>query len=228
MRKITLTQIGTFLILFALAVVAAIATTAAVLGGIPLGDFRGVLLTLGGVLLLYAYSVLLYRLFLWFRPLHPGEIPPGSPQESVYHVYILFYLVLFYPILRSGFVPVPLMRPFYLALGARLGPNTYSSGIILDPPFVEVGANSLIGQYALIVPHAIEGTRLAHFPIKIGSNVTIGAHAVVLPGVTVGDNAIVATGAVVKKGTVIGPGEVWGGVPARVLEGAKKPTGPVE
>ena len=128
--------------------------------------------------------------------------------------------MLFYPVMRSGFMPAPLMRAFYLALGTRLGRNTYSQGIILDPPFVRVGSDSVIGQAALIVPHVIEGTRLAHFPVEIGNNVTIGAHAVVLSDVVVGDNAIVATGAVVPKGSRIGAGEVWGGVPARRIKSA--------
>jgi acetyltransferase-like isoleucine patch superfamily enzyme len=36
-------------------------------------------------------------------------------------------------------------------------------------------------------------------PIKIGSNVWIGANSVVLPGVTVGDNAVIGAGSVVTK-----------------------------
>ena len=147
-----------------------------------------------------------------------GEIAESSREEFTYHVYLLFYLILFYPVMRSGAVPVPLMRLVYQALGARLGSNTYSSGIILDPPFVEIGSNSIVGQYALLVPHVIEGKRLAHKKIRIGDNVTIGAHAVVLAGVSIGDNAIVATGAIVKKDTQIGPNEVWGGIPARLLQ----------
>ena len=67
-------------------------------------------------------------------------------------------------------MPVPLVRLIYLALGARLGKNTYSSGIILDPPLVEIGANSVVGQYALLVPHVIESKRLAHYRIRIGNN----------------------------------------------------------
>ena len=143
----------------------------------------------------------------------------------MYQVYLLFFLLLFYPLMRSGAMPVPIMRPVYQALGARLGKNTYSSGIILDPPFVEIGDNSLVGQYAVIVPHVLENERLSHHPVRIGSNVTIGTHAVVLAGVKIGDNALVATGAVVRKGTVIGPDEVWGGVPARRLKGLEEAEG---
>jgi acetyltransferase-like isoleucine patch superfamily enzyme len=192
----------------------AIATTAWTFGSIPLGDFRGITLVAIGVSLLYIYAIVIYRLFLKVYPLHAGEIEAGSAQESVYHIYILFYLMLFYPIMRSGFMPAPLMRMFYLAIGTRLGTNTYSQGIIHDPPFVEIGDNSVVGQYAILVPHVIEGTRLAHYPIKIGNNVTIGAHSSILSDVEIGDHATVATGAVVSKGTRIFEGETWGGVPA--------------
>lgn len=150
-------------------------------------------------------------------PLPVGEIAEGSRGEFVYHVYLLFFLILFYPVIRSGFVPVPVMRLFYQALGARLGANTYSSGLLLDPPFIQLGSNCIVGQYAMLVPHVIEGRKLAHYPIVAGDNVTIGAGATVLSGVTIGNDAIVSTGAVVTKGTVIGDGEIWGGVPARLL-----------
>ena len=187
------------------------------LDALPLGEYRAIAKVAGFVILLYAWALALFRLFITWFPLPVGEIAEGSRGEFVYHVYLLFFLILFYPVIRSGFVPVPLMRLFYQALGAKLGANTYSSGLLLDPPFVELGSNCIVGQYALIVPHVIEGSKLAHYPIKVGDNVTIGAGATVLSGTTIGDDAIVSTGAVVAKGTVIGEGEIWGGVPAKLI-----------
>lgn len=215
MRKINLGQVIFFLAILICIVAAASFTVSHFFSSLELGDFRGIFLLLMGVVTLYLYALLAYRLLLKLQPLPPGQISPSSKNEAIYHVYLLFFLILFYPIMRSGAMPVPLMRIFYLALGARLGDNTYSSGIILDPIFVEIGDNSIVGQFALIVPHVIEGERLAHYPIRIGNNVTIGAHSCVLAGVSIGDGAIIATGAVVPKGTQIGPREVWGGVPAR-------------
>jgi hypothetical protein len=223
MRKIVISQIFVFMLLLSFASTLAVATNWALLGGLPLGDFRGVVLSLAGVFLLYVYAILIYRACLAVFPLHPGEIGDGSQQEFVYHVYILSYLILFYPIMRSGFMPAPFMRVFYLALGTRMGANTYSQGIIHDPPFVEIGDNSVIGQNALLVPHVIEGSKLAHYPIRIGNKVTIGANSVVLSDVVIGDNAIVATGAIVTKGTRIGAGEVWCGTPARLLRKSGTP-----
>ena len=217
MRKISIAQIAVFMLLVGAVGLATILTTATLGRYVPHSDFRGILLTVIGIFLVYAYAILVYRLFLRLIPLREGEISEGSGQEFVYHVYLLFFLVLFYPVMRSGFVPVPLMRLLYLALGAQLGANTYSSGILLDPPFIHMGNNTLVGQFALLVPHVIEGSKLAHNPIRVGHNVTIGAGAIVLSGVTIGDDAIVSTGAVVTKGTQIGAGEIWGGVPARLL-----------
>lgn len=217
MRKIGIGEILMFMVLLGGVLASALATTKLVLGNLPLGDFRGVALIATAILLIYLYAFIVYRLFMFFMPLREGDIAEKSREEFTYHVYLLFYLILFYPLMRSGAVPVPIMRLVYLALGARLGSNTYSSGIIFDPPFVEIGSNCIVGQYALIVPHAIEGMRLAHHKIRIGHNVTIGAHAVVQAGVSIGNNAIVAIGAIVKKGTQIGPNEVWGGVPARLI-----------
>ena len=184
---------------------------------VPEGDFRGVILTVLAIFSVYAYALVIYRVLLSIFPLHPGEIQAGSAQEFTYHVYLMVFLILFYPVMRSGLIPVPLMRLFYLALGAKLGDNTYSSGIILDPIFVTLGENTLVGQYALLVPHIIEGSKLGHYPIRVGNNVTIGAGAIVLSGVIIGDGAIVSTGAVVTKGTQIGSNEIWGGVPAKLI-----------
>lgn len=215
MRKITASQIAVFFTLFSVAAAAAVATTAGVVGWLPLGDFRGVVLSLAGVLFFYVYAIGIYRLFLRFFPLRPGEIAPQSQQEFVYHVYILFYLILFYPLILSSVLPAPLARTLCIALGARLGANTYSQGIILDPPFVSIGANSVVGLSAILCPHVIEGERLAHYPIRIGDNVTIAGTAIVLADVLIGDGATVSVGALVVKGTRIGPGEIWSGNPAR-------------
>jgi acetyltransferase-like isoleucine patch superfamily enzyme len=217
MRKITPAQIAVFLSLALLAALLGIGLTLLTIGRLPLGAYRPLAVVLAAVVAIDLFAILLYRLFMAFRPLPAGDIPPGSAQEFTYHVHVLFYLMCFYPVIRSGVLPAPLMRLYDQALGARLGDNTYSQGIIHDGIFVTIGSNSTVGQSALLIPHQIEGSKLSHWPIRVGDGVTIGAGAVVLAGVTIGDGALVAAGAVVPKGTQIGAGEVWGGVPAKRL-----------
>lgn len=218
MRKINGPQVLVFVLAMVLALALALATNALALGALPLGDFRGVAQTLGGVLFVYVYAIALYRGLLHAVPLPVGEIEPGSRAEFVWNVYVLFFLLLFFPVMRSGIMPVPIMRLFYLALGARMGDNTYSSGIIFDPAFVELGANCIVGQSAQIIPHAIEGQRLAIYRITMGDEVTIGANAIIMADVIIGNRSVVAAGAVVPKGTRIGEGEFWGGIPAQRIK----------
>lgn len=52
-------------------------------------------------------------------------------------------------------------------------------------------------------------------PVVIGNDVWIGTRAVILPGVRVGDGAVIAAGAVVTKD--VPPLAIVGGVPARVI-----------
>lgn len=52
--------------------------------------------------------------------------------------------------------------------------------------------------------------------MRIGDDVWIGGHTTVLPGVTIGDGAVVAVGAVVTKD--VPPYTVVAGVPARVVK----------
>lgn len=59
---------------------------------------------------------------------------------------------------------------------------------------------------------AVHGTG----PVRIGDDVFLGQHAVVLGGVTVGDRATIGAGAVVTRD--IPPGAVAVGVPARIAK----------
>ena len=217
MRKITFPQIAVFSLMFTSILVLGAATAYGLAGALPLGDFRGIGVVAGAVVFIYLYGFAVYRLFLRIMPLREGELAIGSREEFAAQVNILFYLMLFNSLIRTHFLPVPLLRLVYQALGTRMGENTYSAGTLLDPPLTEFGANCIIGHDAVLICHAIEGSRFALARIRVGDNVTIGATAVVMSGVTIGDGAIVSAGAVVPKDTQIGPAEVWGGVPAKRL-----------
>ncbi|PWK35572.1 alpha/beta fold hydrolase [Cupriavidus plantarum] len=52
--------------------------------------------------------------------------------------------------------------------------------------------------------------------VTIGNDVWIGAHTIILSGVTIGDGAVVAAGSVVSRD--IGPYEIWAGNPAQLIK----------
>lgn len=56
-------------------------------------------------------------------------------------------------------------------------------------------------------------------PVTLGDDIWIGANAVILPGVTIGNHSVVAAGAVVTKD--IPPYTLVGGVPARIIKSLK-------
>lgn len=89
-----------------------------------------------------------------------------------------------------------------------------------DQGGIFIGDGSLIGHNVVLATlnHAMDPEDRATMipaPIHIGKRVWIGANATVLPGVTIGDGAIVAAGAVVTKD--VPENTVVGGVPARVM-----------
>jgi acetyltransferase-like isoleucine patch superfamily enzyme len=92
---------------------------------------------------------------------------------------------------------------------------------------VTVGKNCLISsncgissynhiQNSLDRPgHAHEDYKFSK-PVKIGDNVWIGMNVCILPGVEIGDNAIIGAGSIVTKN--IPANEIWFGNPARFVK----------
>ena len=89
---------------------------------------------------------------------------------------------------------------------------------------VTIGERTLIGYRSQILSanHRIPGGGGRIFgsghdkkPVVIEKDVWIGANCLVLPGVTVGEGAVVAGGSVVTKPVV--PFTIVGGVPAKVI-----------
>ena len=118
-----------------------------------------------------------------------------------------------------------LFPPFYTDYGKniKLGKGVFiNEGCCFqDQGGIEIGDNALIGQQVVIATlnHDLAPDKRANMipaPVKIGKNVWIGAHATILAGVTIGDNAVVAAGAVVTKD--VPANSVVGGVPAKIIK----------
>ena len=89
---------------------------------------------------------------------------------------------------------------------------------------VEIGEQTLVSMHCTILSSnhgvpplgkLIRETADELLPTKIGRDVWIGANAVILGGVTIGEGAVVAAGAVVNRD--VEPGAVVAGVPARKI-----------
>ncbi|WLD92930.1 DapH/DapD/GlmU-related protein [Alkalihalobacillus sp. AL-G] len=86
---------------------------------------------------------------------------------------------------------------------------------IMFPERISVGRNSIIGYNTTILAHEylIDEYRLGD--VIIGDEVMIGANSTILPGVTIGDGAVVSAGTLVHKD--VPAGAFVGGNPMQVI-----------
>jgi acetyltransferase-like isoleucine patch superfamily enzyme len=107
------------------------------------------------------------------------------------------------------------------AMGERCSVQT--NVVITDPAYTRLGHNvslsgcTLFGHDGVVnmLRNAYGGELDRVGRIDIRDNVFIGHQAIVMPGVTIGPDAVVAAGSVVTRD--VPPGCVVGGVPAKVI-----------
>ncbi|MBI3893360.1 MAG: acyltransferase [Candidatus Wallbacteria bacterium] len=151
------------------------------------------------------------------RPGRYAYISRESFRWASYNALILLVRFTFMNFMRV----TPLLPAFHRAMGAEIGPGVQiNTNVMADSCLLTIGSDSVIGGDVTLICHSAERGELVLAPTRIGSRVTVGLMAVVLPGVEIGDGATVAAHSVVPKGTRIPPGELWGGVPARRIRPA--------
>lgn len=86
---------------------------------------------------------------------------------------------------------------------------------IMFPEKISVGDNCVIGYNTTILAHEylIEEYRLGN--VTIGNDVLIGANTTILPGVTIGDGAVISAATLVHKN--VPPGAFVGGNPMNII-----------
>lgn len=93
-----------------------------------------------------------------------------------------------------------------------IGDNTMIEGLVYIPPLSRIGKNVFIGPAAALTndPYPPSGKMIG---VTIKDGAVIGSRAVIMAGVTVGQNSVVAMGAVVTKD--VPDNTVVVGVPAK-------------
>lgn len=120
---------------------------------------------------------------------------------------------------------VEIRLPFYSDFGRNihLGKNVFvNAGVTMtDLGGIYISDDVLIGPNVTItsVNHPLTPAQRHNLdlqPVCIHRNAWIGANAVLVPGVTIGENAVVAAGAVVTRN--VPKNTLVAGVPARVIK----------
>ena len=118
-----------------------------------------------------------------------------------------------------------LFPPFYTDCGRNihLGKNVFiNSGCnFQDQGGIYIGDGTFIGHQVILATlnHDMNPYKRADIhpkPIHIGNRVWIGSGAIVLPGITIGDNSIIGAGSVVTKD--VPENCVYGGNPAKFIK----------
>lgn len=125
----------------------------------------------------------------------------------------------------TGGDTVGLTSPFFCDYGSQieLGEKVFFNFncVVLDVCKVSIGSHSLFGPavqiYTPMHPMDAAQRRLEEYgkPVVIGSDVWVGGGAIILPGVTIGDRAVIGAGSVVTRDI---PNDVFAaGNPCRVI-----------
>lgn len=165
----------------------------------------------------------LTRLIAWRHRMRGVDVQDG----------VVFYpgaLLLRYPrnihidsdaLIKAGAHICPCNPQAHIYIGSRASLGFHSFVYASDQ--ITIGDDCQIAPFVYIVD-SDHGTRKdapmnrqpnLPNPISIGNDVWIGAHSVVLAGVTIGQGAVIAAGAVVNRN--VEPYTIVGGVPARHL-----------
>jgi maltose O-acetyltransferase len=111
----------------------------------------------------------------------------------------------------------------FITVGERFYANF--GCVLLDCAQITIGSNVMLApgvhiytaHHPLDVATRISGPELAT-PVTIGDNVWIGGRAIILPGVTIGEGAVIGAGSVVTRD--VEAGAIVAGNPARFIRRA--------
>lgn len=151
-----------------------------------------------------------------------------TPTASAHNSLVYWYkTVSAWKATRNGVVimiarhvpSLALKRWLYRRLGMQVGAHVsfawHVTPDLFFPELIDVGDNTIIGYNTTILAHEYLLQEWRTGPVRIGANVTIGANCTILPGVIIGDGAVVSAMSLVNKD--VPAGATVGGVPIRPL-----------
>ena len=136
------------------------------------------------------------------------------PVKAVFYFCVL-YIARFSPSFR-------LKNSLYRMIGAKVGDHaSLAPGVMLDmlfPDQIEIGDNVVIGLNTTVLAHEFLVREWRIGKVVIEKDVTIGANCTILPGVIIGEGAVVSAMSLVNRD--IPPRSFWGGIPVREIQPA--------
>lgn len=145
---------------------------------------------------------------------HINHAEPGSEERNAALVELFDGS---YPEGLGIFAPVQIDFPKQISFGKNVFINHSFTAMSIGGITIE--DNVQIGPHVTVVTdnYDLENRYVLRCkPVRICKNAWIGADATIMPGVTIGENAVIAGGAVVTKD--VPAGSIVGGNPAKVIK----------
>ena len=106
-----------------------------------------------------------------------------------------------------------LVRRSGAKVGRRVSLGLAAQFDVLFPGRITIGDDAIIGYNTTLLCHGYTHGSAQFGDIRIGAKASLGANCTVLPGVTIGDGAVIGAMSLVNRD--VPAGEFWAGVPAR-------------
>jgi acetyltransferase-like isoleucine patch superfamily enzyme len=128
----------------------------------------------------------------------------GKSSEAWKKVVPLWKVILqwfvFYLAIR---MPVPWKSWWYSKTGIKIGKNVQIMPLVATdiffPNLISIGDNVVIGMDSIIICHEFTVDEFKYGRVKIEKDVLMGAKSFILPGITIGEGAMVSAQTVVYK-----------------------------
>lgn len=163
------------------------------------------------------------------RRLERHPVPPGGNSLHHWRRARGFWRVAFQfaVITLARYLPwLELKNALYRLIGMQVGKGvSFGLAAMVDiffPDRIRIGDNTIIGYNTVILAHEFLIDEWRVGTVEIGREVMIGANCTILPGVRIGDRAVIGAGSVVNRD--VPAGAFVGGVPARVIRHAQQHT----
>ena len=173
-------------------------------------DLRALECLLLGYLMLVVWTLLALKLLRAYFPVVEGIYTVSSHPRAIFlwNLYGFLCILNLSPFYTNNLLPIPLRQLFLALLGADLGKGVLViGGLVCDPHLVTIEENVILGDECYLTPHAIlslsSGDALYIKRIHLKKNCIIGARAVIMPGVTVEEDAMVPANALIAMNAVV-------------------------
>ncbi len=194
--------------------------------------------------MLYSENINIGKHGIYFTDKHGNKLSLFSAFNKAMIRSYNWWLDLKLFLIHSTSLHVPIFfirKTVFLLAGLKMGKGSviHMGCKFFDPRNIRIGQDTIIGEGAFLdgrdalvigdhvdiasevmifnSEHDLESPTFTavNEPIKIGNYVFIGPRAILLPGINIGDGAIIAAGAVVTKD--VAPNTIVGGVPAKLI-----------